>query len=146
MNEPARLFMNLRRSLAVAVVAGAALSGCANPLAVRPVDPSSPVAAEVSKAARANEDFPSFSEVPAKPADVRPVRQYGQAAARIVQQRDALERDTAPGAWTLNGTDTFASKASRDAGPELAPGEAANPEAYAESLRRRATPPPPPRR
>ena len=124
---------------------GVGLSACVgNPFNEAQVDPRSPVAGEVDRVARANKDYPSFSEIPQVPNDVRPLRMFGQAARQVTQARDQLERDTAPGTWTLQNTDAFAGAARAAAGPELPATPNADTDAFAEDLRRRATPPPPP--
>ena len=152
MNDSARSFVNAvafgRASRLLAATALAAcLGGCiGNPLAEAKVDPSSPIAAEVTKLAHANTDFPSFSEIPAAPNDVRPVKMFGQAANDLDAERAKLERETAPETWHLAATDAFAAKARREVGPDLPPAENRNTEAYAAELRKRATPPPPPKR
>ena len=124
----------------------AILSGCAvNPFTDAKVDPASPVAGEVAKMAKTGgHDYPSFNEIPAVPNDVRPIRQYGVQAAKMEQARDDLVRATAPGTWTLQNTEAFASTARKAAGPEIAPAERTDTEAFANELRQRATPPPPP--
>lgn len=134
--------------LVVGGVAGLICGCVSNPFEDAQVDPRSPVAAEVAKAARANTDFPSFSEIPATPTDVRPTRMFGQAARDIELARAQLERETAPGTWTLRegDTETFAARARREVGPELPPVDQRGTDAYAAELRRRATPPPPPKR
>jgi hypothetical protein len=124
---------------------GACLSGCiSNPFNEAKVDPASPVAAEVGRIARAQKDYPSFSEIPAVPNDVRPLRLYGQAARQTTGVREQLERDTAPGTWALQNTDAFANSARTAAGPELPAAPGGDTAAFAEDLRKRATPPPPP--
>lgn len=110
------------------------------------VDPSSPVAAEVSRVSKLGDDYPSFREIPAAPKDLRPKRLYGEAAAEVKQAQAALDRDTAPGTWTLQSTDSFAAGARRAAGSDDAPAAARGSEAFAEELRQRATPPPPPKK
>lgn len=122
------------------------LGGCGSILSDTTVDPRSPIAAEVARVSRANTDFPSFKEIPGRPTDVRPLRAYGEAADVVDTARANLERDTAPGTWSLNGTEAFAAKARVEAGPEATPGNPAATEAFAQDLRARATPPPPPKR
>jgi hypothetical protein len=153
MIDSSRLFVNarqLRRGSRLLAAAGAAalLSGCiGNPFGEAKVDPASPVAAEVAKAAHLNADYPSFNEIPKAPKDVRPARQFGVAAQTLDQAGAALDRATAPETWTLTGdTESFAGRARGDAGPELAPANPADTEAYVKELRKRATPPPPPKR
>ncbi len=110
------------------------------------VDPSSPVAAEVSKLAQTSNDYPSFSEIPTIPADVRPLRAFGVAANEVEQARRKLERETAPDTWTLTGTGDFAAAARRTAGPAIAAPERRDTEAFALEQQQRATPPPSPQR
>lgn len=136
--------------LGAAVCVAALLSGCASPspFATASVDPNSPIAAEVAAKAKANADYPSFSEIPAMPKDVRPPAAWGVAAREVAAAGEALERETAPNTWTLNAADTerFAARARQDAGPESdARSTSAASEAFAREIRERATPPPPPR-
>lgn len=133
-----------------AICAAALLSGCStsNPFATAPVDPSSPVAAEVAAKARASTDYPSFAEIPAMPNDVRPLQAWGEAAREVAAAGEALERETAPNTWTLNAAETegFAARARDAAGPEAdTRSTSAASEAFARQIRERATPPPPPR-
>jgi len=128
----------------LAIIGGCAtLAGCISaPFTSAKVDPASPVAAEVAKAARAGHAYPKFSDIPAIPADVRPLRAFGQAAQQVKLAGDRLVAATAPGTWTLTGTESFASEARRQT-PDLPPSErASDPEAFARELRERATPPP----
>jgi hypothetical protein len=153
MSDSARLFVNAcqfgRASRPLAAAALAALvSGCiANPFADAKVDPASPIAAEVAKVGRMNADYPSFSEIPPVPKDLRPAKMYGQAAGDLQRAGDQLVQATAPSTWTLTGdTEAFAGGARDQAGPPLAPADPAATEAYVKELRKRATPPPPPKR
>ncbi len=150
MNAPRPLFDNVRRArrlpLTLGATCGAAalLGGCiANPFVDAPIDPTSPVAAEVGRVSRTNRDFPSFRDIPAPPTDVRPVRLFGQEAAKVVAAGEALVRETEPGTWTLQASESFAERARKDAGPELPPPTPQDSEAFARELRERATPPPP---
>ncbi len=129
---------------ALALLAGSILlSGCAgNPFAESKIDPASPVAGEVARLSRSDGKFPTFASIPKAPTDIRPLAQYGQDASAILAAGAALERATAPGTWTLDGTDDFATKARRDAGPQIEPPKPGDAEAFARELRERATPPP----
>lgn len=134
---------NIVRASAVAVVC-VTLSGCVgNPFADAKVDPASPVAKDVTALTSAHAEFPKFASIPRKPDDLRPPARYGKEAASLELAAAQLIRDTAPETWTLQATDAFADTARRDAGPELAPPTAGDAEAFARSLRERATPPPP---
>ena len=113
------------------------------------IDPASPVAGDVPKLVRKDAPFPKFTQIPPVPKDVRPVKQFGVAAAETTKLRDEIVRATEPNTWTLQGGDSttsFAGSARTAAGPELAPTDPAVTEAFARELRRRATPPPPPKR
>lgn len=127
---------------AALVAAGLTLSGCAS--GDTKIDPSSPVAAEVARLTHGSKArMPKFSDIPNPPSDIRPLPRYGKAAAEVQAAGEALIAATAPGTWTLSGTDDFAAKARADAGPELPPANPGDAEAFARALRERATPPPP---
>ena len=145
MNATRPLFpIAARAARRLAALAGCGvLSACASVPGDTKVDPSSPVAAEVAQRSHEAGKFPSFASIPSPPKDVRPAPQYGTSANRIVAARDALIAATEPNTWTLSGTDEFAEKARRDAGPTLEPAKPGDAEAFARELRERATPPPP---
>lgn len=126
--------------------AAAGLSGClAHPIADVSVDPKSPIAPYVAEAARYNTGYPKFSDIPAKPKDVRGPAAYRTQVQALETARADLEKKTAPNAWTLSGTEAFERQALKEAGPGLAAQpSAAETEAYARSLRERATQPPSP--
>lgn len=154
MNASPRLFVMsrlepLRTSLLVCVCGGAMLSGCAisNPFATASVDPASPIAAEVAAKARASHDYPTFADIPPVPTDVRALPAFGRAATELEVAGADLTRETAPGTWTLTGTESFAGRARDIAGPEPTGPESttAATEAFAKAQRARATPPPSPR-
>jgi len=129
----------------LAIAAGSVLlSGCVgNPFKDTKIDPTSAVAADVAKMTRQDGKFPTFASIPKKPTDIRPLPQYGQDANAVLAQGEALNQATAPGTWTLQGTDDFAEKARKDAGPQIEPPKPGDAEAFAKALRERATPPPP---
>lgn len=149
MNALDRKFMNAGKSMNAArflgvAAAAALLSGCiGNPIASAKVDPSSPIAAEVAKLSRQDHDYPSFTEIPPKPTDLRPLKVYGERADKVLTARNQLQAATADNTWTLNNTTAFAARARSDAGPDAGPSSAAQTEAFANSVRKRATPPPP---
>jgi hypothetical protein len=121
------------------------LSGCiGDPFHDAQVDPHSPVAAEVARVARIKTDYPTFASIPAKPTDVRPVKQYGRAAQAIEDARADLEAQTAPETWSLDDAEGFAAKARAAAGAEAPPTKNGDTAAFVDTQRKRATPPPPP--
>ena len=139
MNAPRLLFPTL-----IALSGGALLAGCVgNPFGNTAIDQTSPVAADVARLGRQPGKFPTFASIPNPPTDIRPAAQYGMSADRVTAAGDALIRATEPGTWTLQGTDAFAEKARRDAGPAIDPARPGDAEAFARELRERATPPPP---
>lgn len=120
------------------------LNACVgNPFRDAEVDPASPVAADVARMTREDAAFPTFTGIPNPPTDIRPLAQFGRAANDALAAAAALERATAPETWTLQGTEAFAEKARRDAGPQIEPPKPGEVEAFARELRERATPPPP---
>ena len=148
MNARRGQFVKPNRALGLkllGVAAGCALlGGCvADTFEDAKVDPRSPIAAEVAKTVRPNAPYPTFASVPPIPKDARPPRQYGQAANRVDQSAAQVIAATAPNTWTLDHTDTFTAAAQAAAGADAAPGQAADTEAFAAALRKRATPPPP---
>jgi hypothetical protein len=143
MNASRPPFLNAARSSALA---GACLiaAGCTGvPFTDAKIDPASPVAADVARMTRQKAAFPTFASIPPKPKDVRPLAQYGRDAHSVMAAGDALVAATAPGTWTLQGTEAFADKSRRDAGPQIEPPKPGDAEAFARELRERATPPPP---
>lgn len=148
MNVSASLFQiipdaRVRRGAAVCLGA-VILAGCANvnPFATAPVDPQSPAAQAVLEAARADRAYPKFSDIPPAPTDVRPARAWAAAVADVEAARRDLYAETAPGTWTLSGTEAFATEARRTVTPPPVAGGPANTEAFAREARERATPPP----
>ena len=116
-----------------------------NPFVDAQVDPRSPIAKEVASSVKPDAPYPSFAAIPARPKDVRPVRQYGVAAQQVDRAAEQLTAATADDKFTLQNTDTFAAEAQAAAGPAVAPSQAqqaAETEAYAAAMRKRATPPP----
>lgn len=146
MNASRPLFPIRVRHAAPLLAAGGCLilGGCmGSPFKDTKVDPASPVAADVARLTREDAKFPTFAGIPKAPNDLRPLAQYGRDADRVLAAGAELMRATAPETWTLQGTDDFAEKARRDAGPQIEPPKPGDAEAFARELRERATPPPP---
>jgi hypothetical protein len=151
MNVSHTVLMKIGRSAALVGCAavGGLLGGCAvqAPFGATLVVQTSPIAAEVASKAEANQNFPQFTDIPPAPADLRPAKAWGAAAADSEVARDQLMTQTADETWTLSETDRFAESAALEAGPAVAEGASttAATEAFAAEMRRRATPPPSPR-
>jgi hypothetical protein len=150
MNALGSKFMNVGRSSAAApllgvVAAATLLSGCAAfGVASVQVDPSSPVAPEVAQVARSAKGYPKFSDIPPVPTDLRAPKVYGQRAQQLEAARAQLDAATAPGSWTLGNTQGFVAGARTEAGPNYTPpAGSSDTEAFANTIRKRATPPPP---
>ena len=143
------------RAAAFALLAGAAAgaSGCVVlPAKMRgasalPVDPGSPVARDVAAATRNPGPYPRFSEIPKLPRDVRPPSAWRASVAEVERSRARLDSEVAALPPPQTDTEGFAT-AVRARAPTSAeapgPDSRARTEAYARSLRERATPPPPP--
>jgi len=137
----------LPAKLASAAALCALTAGCvANPFVDAQVDPRSPIAKEVAASVKPDAPYPSFAAIPARPKDVRPVRQFGVAAAQVDTAAAQLAAETTDDKFSLQNTDMFAAEAEKAAGPAASPNQAqqaAETEAFAAALRKRATPPPP---
>ena len=135
----------VRVALIVGLAAGAAAC-VASPFTTAQVDPSSPIAARATAAAKAKAPSRKFSDIPVIPTDVPNADQV--RAAVVDQQRagDALTKAVAPGTWELKDTQGYADKARRDVKPGdfQAPTDAdrAATEAFARAARGRASAPP----
>jgi hypothetical protein len=141
---PGALPARLAGSAALCLALGGCLSS--NPFTDAQVDPRSPIAKEVATTVKPDAPYPTFAAIPDRPKDVRPVRQFGVAAQQVDKAAADLMAQTSDDKFTLNDTDTFTAQAQAAAGPEAAPSQAqqaAETEAFAAALRKRATPPPP---
>ena len=141
-------FVNARHSRTAAralacLAAGGLLSACVHPFRDAQVDPRSPIAAEVATTVRPGAPFPTFVAFPKVPTDIRPHKQYGQAADKVELDAKTLIAATDPSTWTLTGTEAFSAQALIDAGPELPPVVPGDTDAFAKDQKARATPPPP---
>ncbi|MGZ6019244.1 MAG: hypothetical protein ACXWKO_11280, partial [Phenylobacterium sp.] len=77
------------------------LSACVHPFRDAEVDPRSPIAAEVARTVRPDAPYPTFVAFPKVPTDVRPHKQYGQAAGKVEADGQALVAATADKTWTI---------------------------------------------
>lgn len=125
-------------------VIGGLLAGCVgDPVRSARINPASPIAAEATQMVRSNRHWPSFSQIPPAPTDVRAPQAFGVAASDIQSAGERLEKETGPDSWSLTGTDRFAARANAQASDDSV--ESRDTDAFARSARERATPPPPPR-
>lgn len=90
--------------------------------------------------------YPTFAAIPQAPNDVRPARAWRDNIAGVQAAGARLAAETAPSTFSLTGTEDFAETTRRrlDAGgpaPDAAASQAAA-DAFARSIRQRATPPP----
>jgi hypothetical protein len=119
------------------------------PYAGAQVDPGSAAAAQVQAAAAKRRAYPTFEGIPEMPTDIRPPEAFRVAVAATEDDRSQLLRETAPGTFSLSGTEAFAAdqRARVDIGISDIPtaADAAATEAWARAMRARATPPPRPR-
>lgn len=140
----------------LALLAGAAmmLTACQAVAELEPgadaqIDPNSPAAEIVARAAAEPGEWPTFADIPEIPADVR----NSEAWRAAVQDQEAeglyTARNAADDTWSLSGSEAFAAEQRAKVAevnvhaPTAA--EIAESEAYARALRARATPPPSPR-
>lgn len=153
MNGDARTFW---QTLRLALLAGGAsgLTACADLPKLEPgtnatINPASPAAAEVARALASPGPWPTFDGIPMVPADVR--NSAAWRAAIEDQQAEGLftARNGAADTWSLTATAAFEAQARAEANPlglhAPTDAEIAESEAYARTLRKRATPPPSPR-
>jgi hypothetical protein len=140
---PAALAARLVASSALCALSAACVG---NPFADAKVDPRSPIAKEVATSVKPDAAYPNLAAIPGRPKDVRPVRQFGVAAADVDKAAAQLTTATSEDKFTLQNTDIFAAEAQAAAATGDAPPpatSAADTEAFASTLRKRATPPPP---
>jgi hypothetical protein len=148
MNALDRKIVNAGNGSAVAWFLGVAaatilLSGCSGfPIASVKVDPDSPIAPEVARVAKEGHTYPSFNDIPPQPTDIRQPKVYGERANDVLAARAQLDAATQPNTWTLGNTQGFVNRARAAAGPNYTP-PAGGTEAFADTVRKRATPPPP---
>jgi hypothetical protein len=140
-------------TLGAAVLFGG-LCGCATPariagLSQAPVDPTSPVAQDVIRAARHPGPFPKFASIPAIPKDVRPDSQWKAAVEDMKSRQAKLDNGVASLPPLTDDTEAYASQTREKLGPPPGPAPPPNSrqqtEAEGRALRERATPPPLPK-
>ncbi|MGA0600492.1 hypothetical protein ACO2Q3_07270 [Caulobacter sp. KR2-114] len=143
----------MTRSLCLGAVAtllalpAVAATAC-GPAQAASATPAPGLAPDIVAAAQRPQGFPSFCSIPKMPTDVRGVAEWKAAVLDIRQSGAALQRQTAPGTWSLDGsTSGFAaeSRGEAEAPPPMTPATPDDTAAFARQLKDRATPPPRPR-
>lgn len=132
----------------LALAAGSLVAACAQipdpPLVSREVDPTSPAAQRVLRAAEEARTgpYPTFADLPPYPTDVRPLTAWNAAATDVLGARDAIESYKAANPPELTDTEAFARSQREAIGfdprtlpPAPTPAESA---AYAREQRERA--------
>ena len=99
----------------------------------------------VAEAARPHR-YPTFCSIPKMPPDVRSVAQWKAAVIDTRLAGARVQKQTAPGTWTIDGTEDFAASARGEAAapPPMTPASESDTAAFAKALKERATPPPRP--
>jgi hypothetical protein len=143
-----RLKPLVRLTLCIGLAGSAAACAQISPFATRPVDAQSPIAADVSAASAADTAYPTFSDIPAAPKDVRTPEAWRSAVTGALKDKRVLETQAAANPQTLTNPEGFAdaarARAATRPGDVPGPESRAETEAFAKALRERATPPPPP--
>jgi len=134
--------------LVLAALLGGCMTGPKSPFALGSVDPASPVAAEVRAASASPGPTPRFSEIPARPKDVRTAQAWRAAVLDEKTLKVETEQQAAAIPFTLKGTEAWAANTHARVLPQFsqqAPAdERAQAEAFAAEAAKRATPPPTP--
>jgi hypothetical protein len=137
----------------VLLVAGASLGGCGtlarnNYFLPGGIDQQSAVAAQVKAAEQEHGPYPKFSQIPAIPKDVRPLSAWRSTVSQTLAEKHQVDAANSAYPYTLQDTQAFAdSQHARIPAAEAAPpsaNAASASDAYAASVRARATKPPPP--
>lgn len=143
-----RQTLSITRVLALAA-APLALSACASGVGgglfgASPVDPASPAAPQMEALLAKETTSPRFIDIPPLPKDVRTPAAWDASLAMLEREGQELVLATAPGTWSLDGTDSFASRAQAQStdGPGPSEQNQRDTDAFASELQRRATPPP----
>jgi hypothetical protein len=143
------------RVWASVIAAAATLAGCAQVrsgaqdlveathIAPLPIDPSSPVAADVGRAEQGVGPVPTFASMPPKPTDIRPADAYKQNVVAIVGDRRELTRWEAAHPPLVSDTDAFAvaQRAKLAGETPVTPEKEAESAAFARKLREAAQAP-----
>ncbi len=137
----------------IALIGASSLAGC-NTLAKNNyflpggIDQSSAAAAQVRAAQQAPGPYPKFSQIPNLPTDVRPIGAWKATVTETLGEKRQVDAANAAYPYSLSDTQGFAdAEHARIPAAESAPSTDATSaaDAYAASVRARATKPPPPK-
>lgn len=110
------------------------------------MDPQSPVYQDVMAATQHPGPYPRFADIPKIPTDVRPASAWAVAVADVEHDKARLNTAVAALPPVPTDTESFAANARTEAAAPAAdvppPDTTDQAQAYAQSLRQRATPPP----
>ncbi|CAN5252236.1 hypothetical protein BH11PSE2_BH11PSE2_04310 [soil metagenome] len=127
------------------------LGACASPpdlVTKSRIEPNSALAMAISRVQATPLAYPKFSDIPAVPTDVRSPEAWKSSSSALQTTSGALKKADSDAKPEIADVDAFAKQLRNSAGlPGIeAPSatSAAETEAFARSLRERATPPPPP--
>ncbi len=143
--------------IAIAVALSVTLAGCAQIRTTSddiiaathaqtlPIDPASPVAADVARAEKIEGPVPSFATVPPKPTDVRSADAYRSQVVDVVGDRRSLARWEAANPPGVNDTERYAEAQRRTLAGQtpVAAAHGAESDSFARRLREAAEAPPP---
>jgi hypothetical protein len=132
-----------------ALAAAAALAGCASAPSHEALDKASPAAPAIAALPKTLGPYPRWSQFPRGPQPTPPPSEIAASVADLRTAQANVLSAASKIQWTLSGTSAFAAGARAQINPaEAAPApadERAQAEAYAKSLREKATPPPAPK-
>lgn len=118
-----------------------------NPYGPLPIDPASPVSADIRSISVKGSAFPSFLQIPSQPTDVRPISAWNRDIFDMLAERRQSQALSIAFPQILYGAEAFAQDGRSEVAPALSPAEAAaladRSAAFAQAGRARATPPSP---
>jgi hypothetical protein len=132
-------------TLVSAAIAGAAILGASGASAAAAPSPSAPLPEDVAGKPTNLRVFPTFCEIPPRPSKVRTGKAFKEAVVAIRLAGVRLTAETAPGTFSLEDTDGFASAARAQAAPPppMAPPDGQQTDAFINQARALARPPGP---
>jgi hypothetical protein len=128
-----------------AALAGSTVLSAPCALASAVAGPSAPLPDDVAGQTKKAATFPTFCQIPSRPTNVRTGKAYKEAVVAIRLEGVRLVAQTAPGTFSLNDTDRFASAARSEAvpPPPMTPSDDQQTEAFIDRARALARPPGP---